>query len=104
MDRITTESAFASSVESQVVVPAELLDLLVEAVVISPDASARSAVICSLVREMCAAVRWLHGTDITFDDAADVELASISRLAAAAQDHQWRMSFLGAGVVGSDTR
>ena len=104
MDQITTESALTSSVESQVVVPAELLDLLVEAVVMSPNAPARSAVICSLVREMCAAVRWLHGGDKAFDDAADVELASISQLAAAAEDHQWRMSFLGAGAVRSDTR
>jgi hypothetical protein len=95
---------FAISGESQVVVPAELLDALVEAVVFSPDPRARSAVIRSLVHEMCAAVRWLHGGDTTFDDAADVELASISQLAAAAQDHHWRMSLLGAGAVGSDTR
>ena len=101
---MTTVSPFASSVDSQVVAPAELLDALVEAVVFSPDPRARSAVIRSLVHEMCAAVGWLHGGDTTFDDATDVELASISRLAAAAQDHHWRMSFLGTGAVGSDTQ
>jgi hypothetical protein len=99
MTRVPT---IASSVESPVV-PAELLDALVEAVVLSPDPRARSAVIRSLVHEMCAAVRWLHG-GTTFDDAADVELASISQLSTAAQDHHWRMSFLGAGAVESDPR
>ena len=97
---MTTVSSFASLVEPQVV-PAELLDALVEAVVFSPDPRARSAVICSLVQEMCAAVRWLHGGDTTFDDAADVELASISQVAAAAQNHHWRMSFLGSGTTGA---
>jgi hypothetical protein len=101
---MATQSAFASSAEPQPTVPAELLDALVEMVVISPDPQARSAVIRRLVHEMCAGVRWLHGSDITFEDAADVELASISQLAAAAEDHHWRMSFLGAGVVGSDRR
>jgi hypothetical protein len=101
---MTTVSTFASSADFRVVVPAELLDALVEAVVLPPDPRSRSAVIRSMVHEMCAAVRWLHGGDITFEDAADVELASISQLAAAAQDHHWRMSFLGAGAAGSDMR
>ena len=101
MTRLPT---FASSDVSRVVVPAELLDALVEAVVFSPDPQVRSAIICSLVREMCAAVEWLHGGDTTFDAAANVELASIGRLAAAARDHHWRMSLLGAGAVGSDPR
>jgi hypothetical protein len=100
---MATESVAGSSAGSQVVVPAELLDALVEVVVVSPDPSARSAVIRRLVHELCATVQWLHGSDITFDDAADIELASISQLAAAAQDHHWRMSLLG-GVVESDTR
>jgi hypothetical protein len=100
MTRVSTP---ASLIDSQVVVPAELLDALVEAVVFSPDPQARSAVIRSLVREMCAAVEWLHGS-ATLDDVADVELASIGRLAAVAQDHHWRMSLLRAGAVGSDTR
>jgi hypothetical protein len=101
---MTTVSTFASSVDSQLVVPAELVDVLVEAVVFSPDPRARSAVIHSLVHELCAAVGWLHGSDTTYDDAADVELASISQLAAAAQDHHWRMSFLGTGTEGSGAR
>jgi hypothetical protein len=101
MTRLPT---FASSVESRVVVPAELLDALVEAVVFSPDPQVRSAVIRSLVHEMCAAVGWLHGGDTAFDDAANVELASISQLAAAAQDHHWRMSSIGTGTVGRYTQ
>jgi hypothetical protein len=101
---MTRVSIIASSVESPVVIPAELLDALVEAVVLSPDPRARSTIIRSLVHEMCAAVRWLHGGDTTFDDVADVELASISQLAAAAQDHHWRMSFLDPGAVWSDPR
>ena len=101
---MTRASTFASSVESQVVLPAELLDALVEAVVFSPDPRTRAAVIRSLVHEMCAAVQWLHSGDTTFGDAAEVELASIRQLAAAAQDHYWRMSFLRAGAVRSDTR
>ncbi len=100
---MTRASTLASSIDSQVVIPAELLDALVEAVVFSPDPQARSAVIRSLVREMCAAVEWLHG-GATLGDVVDVELASIGRLAAAAQDHHWRMSLLGAGAVGSDPR
>ena len=100
---MTTVYTFPSLVEPQVI-PAELLDALVEAVVFSPDPPARSAVIRSLVHEMCAAVRWLHGGDATFDDAADIELASISQLAAADQDHHWRMSFLDGGAMGTETR
>jgi hypothetical protein len=101
---MTTVSTLASSVDSQVVVPADLLDALVETVVFSPDPRARSAVIRSLVHEMCAAVGWLHGSDTTVDDAAEVELASISQLTAAAQDHHWRMSFLRASAAGMDPR
>jgi hypothetical protein len=101
---MTTVSPFASSVEPQDVVPAEVLDALVEAVVFAPDPRARSAVIRSLVHEMCGAVRWLHSGDSTFNDAADVELASLSQLAAAAHDHHRRMSLLSAGAVGSYTR
>ena len=71
---MTRASTLASSIDSQVVIPAELLDALVEAVVFSPDPQARSAVIRSLVREMCAAVEWLHG-GATLDDVVDVELA-----------------------------
>jgi hypothetical protein len=100
--KMTMVSIIASSVESPVTVRAELLDALVEAVVLSADPRTRSAIIRSLVHEMCAAVRWLHGGDTTSDDAADVELASISQLAAAAQDHHWRMGLLGPGAAGSD--
>jgi hypothetical protein len=101
---MTTVSPIARSVDSQVVVPAELLDALVEAVVLSPDPRTRSAVIHSLVNEMCAAVGWLHGSDTTLDDVAEAELASIGQLAAAAQDHSWRMGGLGSGAAGSDRR
>ena len=98
---MTRLSTFASSAEFQVVVPAELLDALVEAVVFSPDPQARAAVIRSLVHEMCAAVVWLHSGDTTVDDAVNVELASISQLAAAAKDHHWRMSSIDTSA-GSD--
>jgi hypothetical protein len=63
------------------------LDAIVEAVALPRDPWARSAVVCSLVNQMCAAVGWLHEPDTPLANATDVELASIGQLAKAAQDH-----------------
>jgi hypothetical protein len=52
-------------------------------------------VICGLVREMCAAVEWLYGSDLAADQDTVDELISFRGLAAAAQDHHRRMSALG---------
>jgi hypothetical protein len=87
---MTTDSASVGSTGSQIQLAGELLDALVEAVMHWPDARVRSAVISSLVQEMCAAVEWLHGSD-ALNNAADQELVSLRRVVAAAQDHQERM-------------
>ena len=97
-------STVVDSADSQVVVAGEFLDAIVEAVVLPRDPWARSAVVCSLVNEMCAAVGRLHEPDTPLAAATDVELASIGQLAKAAQDHHWRMSWLRPGVAGRDTR
>ena len=97
---MSTVSVVASSVDSQGVVSAELVDAVVEAVMLSPDPRARSAALCSLVSERCAVVVSLHGDESTLSGAAGVELASVGQLAAAARDHHWRMTFLYAGAAG----
>lgn len=66
-----------------------LIDEISEAVVSPPDAHARSAAICSLIREVYESMEWLHGAD-----AQNEELASLSRVVAEAQAHQQRMSAL----------
>jgi hypothetical protein len=89
MNTITT---FVGSTEPPVVVAGEVLEALVRAVTTPPDPGARSAVICSLVHTMFAAVSWLQSSDTTLDDATNDELASLGQVATAAQDHQLRMS------------
>jgi hypothetical protein len=99
---MTTVTTFDDSADSQVVVvAAERIDALVESL---PEARARAAVICSMVYEMCAALRWLQETDTPLEDAATEELASIGQLARAAQDHYLRMSSLPTGAPGRDPR
>ena len=97
-------SVVASSVDSQGAVSADLVDAAVEAVMLSPDPRARSAVLYSLVSEMCAAVASLHGDETTMSAAADMELISAGRLVAAARDHHWRMAFLQISPSASDAR
>lgn len=93
---MSTVSLVASSIDSQDVVAAALLDAVVEAVALSP-AHDRSAVLSILLNEMCAAVSPSDGRDTTPDSRAGVELASVRQLAAAAHRLLWRMSFLHAG-------
>lgn len=77
-------------------VPGALIDSLIESVVLPPDPLARSAVICDLVSELCAAVEWLHVDETTLVDAASPEVASLRQLMVAAKDHQLRMRAFGA--------
>ena len=101
---MSTVSLVASSVDLQGVISAELVDAVVEVIVLSPDPRARSAVLCSLVSEMCAAVGSVNGDDPAQSGAAGIELTSIEQLSAAAHDHHWRMSFLHTASVGSDAQ
>lgn len=79
--------------------PGELADLLTESVVRPHDPLDRAAVICNLLGEVCAAVEWLHGPELTLDDAAGREVASLRQLIAAGQDHQRRMTTLAVGAA-----
>jgi hypothetical protein len=66
-----------------------LIDEISEAVALPPDAHARSAAICSLVREVYETMEWLHGEGVDNE-----ELGSLRRVVAEAQEHQKRMSAL----------
>ena len=88
MTAISTSSRFAVS---DSLLPGELIDSLIEAVVLAPDALARAVRVCNLVDELCAAVEWLHGNETTLSDAAGIELCCLRQLVVAAQDHQLRM-------------
>lgn len=70
----------------------ELLDALIEVVLHARGPAARATVISELVQEMCAVVQWLHDSGLVADDPRADELASITRLSRAAQDHQRQMS------------
>ena len=87
MSAVSTSIRFA---DSDSLLSGELIDSLIEAVVLPPDALARAARVCTLVDELCAAVEWLHGSE-TVSDAAGIELSSLRQLVVAAQDHQRRM-------------
>ena len=89
---MNTVTTFVGSTEPPVVVAGDVLEALVKAVATPPDPRARSAVICSLVHTMFAAVEWLQSSDTTLDDPTSDELVSLGQLATAAQDHQLRMS------------
>jgi hypothetical protein len=88
MTAISTSSRLA---DSHSLLPGELIDSLIEAVVLAPDAQARAVRVCNLVDELCAAMKWLHGNETTLSDAAGIELRSLRQLVVAAQDHQQRM-------------
>ena len=62
-----------------------------------PDPGARSAVVCSLVHELCTALEWLDGDETTPGEASN-EAISIQQLASAAQDHHLRLTRSGSGV------
>ena len=93
---MTAFSTIRGSSSVSALVPGELIDSLIESVVLPHNPLARAIVICDLLREMCAAVEWLQGTETTPDDAVGRELASLRQLVAAAQDHQRRMETFGA--------
>ena len=88
MTAVSTSIRFA---DSDSLLSGELIDSLIEAVVLPPDALARAARVCNLVDELCAALEWLHGSETTPSDAAGIELSSLRQLVVAAQDHQVRM-------------
>ena len=71
------------------ILSSDLIDGIAEAVASPPDPHARSAAICSLVREIYETMEWLHGSD-----TSHVELASLRQVVAEAQRHQERMSAL----------
>lgn len=98
MTAVSTPNRFA---DSDSLLSGELIDSLIEAVVLPPDALARAARVCNVVDELCAAVEWLHGSETTLSDAAGIELFSIRQLVVAAHDHQLRMrtSFGADGAV-----
>ena len=77
--------------DSDSLLSGELIDSLIEAVVLPPDALVRAARVCTLVDELCAALEWLHGSETTLSCTAGIELSSLRQLVAAAQDHQRRM-------------
>jgi hypothetical protein len=81
----------------------ELADLLLQAVVRSPDAGVRASVVSQVVQELCIAVAWLHGTSAIGQDATvDRELLSLRRVAVAAQEHLQRMRLCGTDEAGTD--
>jgi len=71
------------------ILTSDLIDGIAEAVASPPDPHARSAAICSLVREVYETMEWLHGSD-----TSHVELASLRQVVAEAEQHQARMSAL----------
>ena len=71
---------------------AELVDLLTASLVRPHDFLDRALVIVNVLGELCAAVEWLHGPELTVDDAAGREMASLRQLVAAGRDHQRRMT------------
>ena len=96
-----TAVSVAKSV-SDSILPGELIDSLIEAVVLPADAFARSAVVCELLNELCDAVEWLNGSaTLPPDDSSSEESASLRQLVVAAQDHQLRMRALVPDALGN---
>lgn len=82
-----------ASQRSSVPLGGDLLDAVAEAVILPHDPCARSAAICSLVREVYETMEWLHGVGVHND-----ELDSLRRVMTEAQAHQRRMSALRDGT------
>ena len=93
---MTALSTINGSASAGALISGELIDSLIESVVLPHNPLVRAVLICDLLREMCAAVEWLHGIETTPDDAVGQEVASLLQLVAAAQDHQRRMETFGA--------
>jgi hypothetical protein len=88
--------------EVRVGISGELLDALVEAMVLPPDPRARSAVICTVVQQMCSTVTCLQASETGQGRATAQELTSMRQLARAAYDHRLRMTFV-TGASGTET-
>ena len=88
---MTETSTINGSATASASIP-ELVDLLTASLLRPPDFLDRAAAIVNLLGELCAAVEWLHGPELTVDDAAGREVASLRQLVAAGQDHQRRMT------------
>ncbi len=69
------------------ILDAAVLDPLVEALMISGDASERAQVICAVLEEMFSAVTWLQT-----QGAGPMESASLRLVLNAAYDHSCRVS------------
>ena len=91
---MTEISTGNGSATASAVIPDELVDLLIESVVRPNDPLDGAAVICDLLSEMCAAVEWLHGPELTLDHGAGREAASLRQRIAAGQDNRRRMTTL----------
>ena len=88
---MTAVTTSISVPDSDSLLSGELIDLLIEAVVLPPDALVRAERVCNLVDELCAALEWMHGSETTLSDTAGIELSSLRQLVTAAQDHQRRI-------------
>jgi hypothetical protein len=97
----TTTFSFLSGVDTEI--SGVLQDALVEALVVPPDPCARSAVICTLIQEMCSIVDCLRGDETVEGRATEHELTSIRQVADAAHDHHIRM-ISGRPPVGMESR
>ncbi len=97
---MTAETTVPPLAEFDPSISGELLDALIEAVVLPPDPHARSAVICTLVQEMCSTLEFLQGSENGSGRATDYELSSMHQLARAAYDHRLRMTFTPNGQAG----
>jgi hypothetical protein len=86
----TTSAPPPDSSPDPQLLPGGLIDALIEAVVPPPDPGDQSAVVDSLVCELCSAVQWLDGDETTYGKAT-FEAISIRQLASAALDHHLRM-------------
>ena len=85
---MTAVSRLEGTSSTRALAPGSLIDSLIESVVLPYDPLARSAVICDLVSELCAAVERLHGDETTIVDPVNPEVVSLRQLMVAAEDHQ----------------
>ena len=101
---MTAAATVAPLADLPIDLPGELVDALIDAVSRPLDPSARSAVICAVVQEMCSTVEWLQDEEIGVGRATDRELASLRRVEGAADDHRLWMAGLGSDEAGTQTR
>lgn len=96
---MSTFSVVTSSVDPPGALSGHVVDAAVEAVLLLPDAHARSAAVYALLSEMAAAVGWLHNDSRSRSDTAELEMASIRQVVTAARSHSWRMGLLRPGAA-----